>query len=107
MSIFLSEVARQHAGEFLFMALDEAGWRRSLEWAILENMRLLPLPPSGPLLNPAENAWDETRERFFTNVVFDSLDAVDERLAEARPSPHSDPQRTQSIAGFGWKLIYQ
>jgi hypothetical protein len=94
MPIFLFEAARQHAGEFLFMALDEAGWRRCLEWTILENMRLLPLPPSGPPLNPAENTCDETRERFFTNVVFDSLDAVDERLVETRPSPHSDPQES-------------
>jgi hypothetical protein len=39
-------------------------------------MRLEALPPSSPQLNPMEHIWDEIREKWFANKVFDSLDAV-------------------------------
>ncbi|WP_430229234.1 transposase [Nitrosomonas communis] len=41
------------------------------------NLRLLMLPPYSPELNPAENLWDELREKSFHNRVFDSLDAFE------------------------------
>jgi transposase len=30
---------------------------------------LLRLPPYAPELNPAENIWDEIREKFFGNIA--------------------------------------
>jgi len=104
MSIFLAEVARHHTDEFLLIVLDGAGWHHSQELVVPDNVRLLPLPPYSPQLNPVEHIWDDTREKYFTNVVFDSLDAVDDRLVEAMASLHADPERTQSIAGFEWMV---
>ena len=62
----------------------------------------MPLPPYSPQLNPVENLWEEIREKWFTNLVFDSLEAVEDRLVEALAALHADPQRTQSISGFDW-----
>ncbi len=33
-----------------------------------------------PQLNPVEHIWDEIREKWFANEVFNSLDAVEDRL---------------------------
>jgi transposase len=57
------------------MFLDGAGWHRAKPLAIPENMRLQALPPYSPQLNPMEHIWEELREKWFANEVFDSLDS--------------------------------
>ena len=83
MSIFLAEVARRHPEEFMVMVLDGAGWHRANSLIVPEHMRLEALPPYSPQLNPVEHLWDEIREKWFANEVFDSLDGVEDRLVEA------------------------
>jgi transposase len=39
-------------------------------------MRLLPLPPYSPELNPADHVWESIRENDIRNQVFDNLNAV-------------------------------
>ena len=102
MSLFLAEVARRHPQEFILMVLDGAGWHRAKDLQIPENMRLLPLPPYSPQLNPVEHVWEDIREKWFPNLVFDSLRAVEDRLVEALASLENDPQRVARVAGFDW-----
>lgn len=102
MSIFLAEVARRHSDEFILMALDGAGWHRANDLVVPENIRLMLLPPYSPQLNPVEHLWDEVREKWFTNLVFDSLDAVEDCLVEALATLERDTHRVQSITGFDW-----
>jgi transposase len=83
MSIFLEEVARRHPEEFILMFLDGAGRHRANDLAVPKNMRLEALPPYSPQLNPVEHIRDEIREKWFANEVFNSLDAVEDRLVEA------------------------
>ena len=83
MSIFLAEEARRHPEEFILMVLDGAGRHRANSLVVPENMRLEALPPYSPQLNPMEHIWDEVREKWFANEVFDSLDGVEDRLVEA------------------------
>jgi len=83
MSIFLAQVARRHSKEFILMFFDGAGWHRANHLAVPENMRLEALPPHSPQLNPVEHIWDEVREKWFANEVFNSLDGVEDRLVEA------------------------
>ena len=102
MSIFLAEVARRHPEEFIVMFLDGAGWHRAHNLVIPENMRLEALPPSSPQLNPMEHIWDEVREKWFTNQVFDSLDGVEDRLVEALAALERDQKLVASTTGFDW-----
>jgi transposase len=102
MSIFLAEVARRHSDELVLMALDGAGWHRANALVIPDNIRLIPLPPYSPQLNPVEHLWDEIREKWFTNLVFDSLDAVEDRLVEALATLERNTPHIQSITGFDW-----
>jgi hypothetical protein len=48
MSLFLTEVARRHADEFVLMVMDQAGWHLAGELCVPSNMRLLFLPPYSP-----------------------------------------------------------
>jgi transposase len=45
------------------------------------NLHLLFLPPYSPELDPVEHLWDEIREKYFHNLVFDSLDALENLYA--------------------------
>jgi transposase len=102
MSIFLAEVSRRHPEEFILMFLDGAGWHRAHNLVIPENMRLEALPPYSPQLNPMEHIWDEVREKWFTNEVFESLDGVEDRLVEALVALECDPELVASTTGFDW-----
>ena len=70
----------------MVMVLDGAGWHRANSLLVPENMRFVALLPYGPQLNPGEYLWDEIREKWFANEVFDSLDSVEYRRVEALPA---------------------
>lgn len=84
------------------MFLDGAGWHKANALQVPDNMRLDFLPPYSPQLNPVEHIWEEIREKWFQNLVFDSLDAVEERLVEALLALEGDHALVQSLAGFEW-----
>ena len=102
MSIFLAEVAQRHPKEQIVMVLDGAGWHRAGDLQVPPNVQLLPLPPYSPQLNPMEHIWDEIREKWFPNLVFNSLEAVEDRLVESVLALENDAVSVSSITGFDW-----
>ena len=102
MQIFLDEIASRYPSDRIVMVLDGAGWHRSSELVVPENIRLLALPSYSPELNPVENIWEELREKGFDNKVFASLDALEEQLAQSLKHLEDHPEITKSIAGWQW-----
>jgi transposase len=102
MSLFLEEISQRHEREFILLFLDGAGWHKSKNLQIPNNIRLASLPPYSPQLNPAEHIWEEIREKWFPNLVFDSLDAVESVLLEALTTLEKDKPRVQSLTSFDW-----
>jgi len=102
MSLFLAEVTRRHASEFVFMVVDQAGWHIAGELSVPANMRLMFLPPYSPELNPAEHLWEALRQDCFANHVFRDLDHVEHALTTGLVALEADPARTRSMTGFGW-----
>jgi transposase len=58
------------------MVLDGASSRKSKDLNIPKNVLFIRLPPYSPELNPAEQIWNTLRCNYFTNRVFDDLDAA-------------------------------
>lgn len=102
MSFFLAEVAARHPHEWILMLLDGAGWHTANALVVPENMRLAPLPPYSPELNPTEHIWDLVREGWFTNLVFDAMDGVENQLVAGLAALETDPVRVQHATGFPW-----
>jgi transposase len=102
MSLFLAEVARRPPREFIWMVLDGAGWHRAGDLVIPERMRLYPLPARSPELNPTEHVWDELREKWLINRLFDCQDAVDCQVQKGLAALEKDRQRIASLTGFPW-----
>lgn len=86
--------------EFLYFI----GYKGALN--VPDNIKLAYLLPYCPELNPSENMWDEMRERFFTNLVFDSLDAVMDKLEETMIFYQQSLQIVKSITSFNWIKPY-
>ena len=102
MSIFLAEVAKRHPDEFMLMVMDQAAWHKAHDLMIPDNICLIWQPPYSPQCNPVENLWDEIREKWFPNLVFKSMEAVENTLVKALVTLENDHERTQNIAGFDW-----
>ena len=104
MSIFLAEVSGRHLDKTIIMFMDKAGWHRSNDLKIPANIRLIWLPSYSPELNPTEHLWDELREKWFHNIAFDNMNAVEDRLVDGLSELEYNKQLVQSLAGFDWIL---
>jgi transposase len=102
MGIFLAEVSRRHPDEWIAMYMDRAGWHTAKELHLPHNLCVRHIPPYSPQLNPVEQLWDEMREKWFDNHVFDSLDAVEQTLADALAQLEQTPVQIRKLAGYDW-----
>jgi len=102
MSIFLAHTAEVFQGDYCLMFLDGAGWHKARELRIPPNLRLLPLPPYSPELNPVEHLWDYLRENHFANHALQSLDEVEELLMQALHHLILKPELVRSMTSYNW-----
>jgi hypothetical protein len=49
-----------------------------------------------------EHLWKEIREKFFSNTVFDSIDAVEDQLMNALIFMNQNPGTVKSFSDFKW-----
>ena len=80
MNFFLEKLSEQFSNDYILLICDGAAWHKSNELIIPENMELFFIPPYTPEMNPIEQIWKEIRKRGFQNEIFDSLEAVIDRL---------------------------
>ena len=100
--LFVDEIGRRHPDELVILVGDGAGSHTTPKLTLPENVRLITLPPYSPQLNPVEQVNDITRERYFANECFDSLDAVKDRLVNALRDLESDPTTIRSLTKYPW-----
>ena len=102
MSLFLAHTARIFQGDYCLMFLDGAGWHHAQELRVPPSIRLLPLPPYSPELNPVEGIWDHLRENHFANRVMTSLEEVEELLCQALHQLILQPDSVCSMTNYPW-----
>jgi len=100
MQIFLDEVVARYPNNRIIRVLDGVGWHKSGSLRIPDNLRLLNLPPYSPGLNPVEHIWNDLREKAFHNLVFDSLDALEDHLEKALCDMEDDQNRIRFIVAW-------
>ena len=102
MQIFLDEVASRHPEDRIIMILDGAGWHTAGSLKVPANMKLFPLPPYAPELDPMEHLWDDLREKWFHNHVFDTMDALEDHLEVGLRTMETNKDRVRSIVSWPW-----
>jgi transposase len=104
MSKFLRLVQACHAGDYILMIMDGAGWHKAKDLVIPDRIEIQLLPPYCPDLNPEEQVWDELREKNFANRVFDSMEAVEAAAEQGLRQMRNNPAALASLAGWSWVL---
>ena len=98
----LDELARRHDGQYILMIYDGAPCHSPGALNIPDTMTVRTLPPYSPQLNRVENIWDDMREKFFANIVFESMDAVENKISEACLHYEENTETVRSITAFPW-----
>jgi putative transposase len=100
MSAFLKELSKNFTHDIILLCLDQARWHTSLRLDIPENIRLFPLLPCTPEMNPIEQIWKEIRKLGFKNEIFPTLAKVIDRLCDT--ICELTPDVIKSITGRDW-----
>ena len=98
MNVHLRILSEEHPDTCNVLVLDGAGWHRSKELKIPDNVKLIPLPPYSPQLNPLERVWEYIKSHFTRGAYFENLDQVENRIIEGARFLHKNPGITKSIA---------
>lgn len=104
MNLFLRELSRAYPEDYILLVIDNAAWHRSMALEVPDNIRLYPLLPYTPELNPIEMLWDEIREKGFRNEIFATLEHVIDRLCDQVRFLISRPERVASITRRRWLM---
>lgn len=81
-NIYLKELSEAYEEKNILLIWDQAGYHRSKDLQIPPNIRIEPLPPYSPELNPAERLWRWLRRHVCRNRLFKSLDEQAEALGQ-------------------------
>ncbi len=100
MNLFLTHVADVFAHYFIVMQVDQAGWHRSKDLQVPENIRFIFQPAYSPEVNPVEHLWEELREKYLHNLVFASLEELTDVLCLALNTLTTDQEQLRSMMCF-------
>ena len=98
MNAHLKILSEEHPDTCNVLVLDGAGWHRSKELVVPDNVKLIPLPPYSPQLNPIERVWEYIKSHFTRGAYFENLDQVENRIIEGARFLHKNPGITKSVA---------
>ncbi len=84
------------------VVLDRAGWHRSTDLAIPDNLTLLRLPPTSPELNPIENLFGFLKSNVLANRVLATVDDVRGAISDAWKTLRQDADRISPITTRTW-----
>jgi transposase len=80
MNLYLEQMSLAYENEEIILIMDQAGWHKSKELVVPDNIELIFLPPYSPELNPIERLWKYTKTNFIHNRVFTSLKQMMEQM---------------------------
>lgn len=102
MQIFLEEISSRHKEERVIMVMDGAGWHKSKDLVIPENIKILFQPPYSPETNPMEQVWRILKSRGFYNKIFGNLDELEDHLVEELYKLEHDGETVRSVTSWIW-----
>jgi transposase len=103
MSLHLAEVAQAVApGAHGVLLMDRAGWHRTKDLVVPDNLTLVLLPARAPELNPVENIWHFLRENWLSSRVFGSYRDIVDHCCDAWNRLIDQPWIIMSIGLRDW-----
>ena len=89
-------------GRHALLVLDQAGWHTTPKLPQFPNISLLSLPAGSPELNPAEQVWQQLRDRDLANRCYDSYEHIVDTCCAAWNKFTQIPGATRSLCPRNW-----
>jgi transposase len=77
MNLFLKKLATQYKDKKLLLVMDCAGWHKSKDLKLPNNIQLIYLAPYSPELNPVERFWQHIKRYTIKNKIYETLDELE------------------------------
>jgi transposase len=100
----LQEFARYHnpkQNKIIVLLIDRAGWHMSSDLEVPESIRLFPLPPYTPQLQPVECIIPLLKESV-ANRSFKDMDTLEDTVAERCKWLMENTETVKGAVGFDW-----
>jgi len=98
MNVHLKILSEEYPDSCNVLILDGAGWHRSNELVVPDNIKLIFLPPYSPQLNPLERIWNYIKGHFTRGAYFEDLDEIEDRVVQGAKFLHDNPEIVMSVA---------
>lgn len=82
MNIFLKELAEHLDNKKIILIIDGAGWHKSKNLRVPNNIILMFLPPYSPELNPIERLWLYIKKHVLNNKVYNNIEELKNSLCD-------------------------
>lgn len=103
MSNFLCELSSNiQPGKHAAVIIDNAGWHKSHELVIPDNITLIPLPPYSPELNAIEQVWEWLRNHHFANQHYENYTQIVDSACKAWNKFSQNIEIVKSIMHRDW-----
>lgn len=99
---FLDQVSSAHPDRHVLLVVDQARSHKARGLSVPHNISLEFLPPYSPELNSVEIFWHELREKYCTNRVFDSIEAVCHQVETGLSWFQSHPASVTRLCRWPW-----
>jgi transposase len=97
-NLFLEQFSASLApSEQAVMIWDGAGFHRSKQLRVPDNITLLPLPAYSPELNPIENLWHYLKSHYWSNRAYADYDALEQAALDAWQHAVLSPERIKTV----------
>lgn len=101
-ALFLAQISQSDPEALHVVIADQAGFHlQPTDPRVPANLRLLPLPPYSPELNPVEKFGDLVKDAV-CNRLFPSLRALERRIEAALKPWRTTPALVAQLIGDGW-----
>lgn len=102
----LAEIAQAVTpGAHAVLIMDGAGWHKSKDLTVPDNISLLKLPAYAPELNPVEKVWQFLRRNKLAHRLYDSYEAITDACCDAWNFLMAAPERIKSIGIRDWANV--
>lgn len=82
MQIYLDEFSADLGDSKAVVIMDQAGWHKSNDLVVPDNIEIWFLPPYSPELNPVERLWKAIKHKTVHNRLYDSLSHMEIEVAK-------------------------
>ena len=102
MNVYLKKLSKKIKEDFILI-MDGAGWHKSKNLIVAQNIQIVLLPPYCPELNPVERLWKHIKDNVIKNKVFETLLALE--LAVCEFVKGLSVNIVKSVCGYNYNVL--